>query len=384
MTGREPNAAAVSVAHVDAETGFSGGEVQVFLLMEGLRERGHRCVLVAPPGSRGAARGRERGFEVVEVPMRNDFDLPAVLRIARALRASGVDLVHGHTGRATWLGALAARRAGIPAVSTRRMDREVKRNARNRWLYGSLLARVAAIAPAVERCLHAGGVPEDKVELVWSTVDPARLVARRTRAEVRGELRLSESTPLILAVGALHARKGFDLLLTAYARLRAETGAQLRIAGEGPERDALERLAREHQLDPDALLLGARDDVPDLLAAADVFAMPSRREGLGIAALEAMGHGCALVASGVGGLGEAVVDGVTGLLVPPDDAGALADALERLLADADLRARLGSAGPARIDAHFRPERMVAAYEELYARVLRTGNPAAEVAGGSGR
>ena len=146
--------------------------------------------------------------------------------------------------------------------------------------------------------------------------------------------------------------------------------------------------ARALGLDAGRVFLGRRDDVPDLLAAADVFAMPSRREGLGIAALEAMGHGLAVVASAVGGLGQAVVDGETGLLVPPDDVVALAKALESLLGDADLRGRLGCAGPLRVEEHFAPEPMVAAYEGLYRRVLDPphagGNPVAEVAARGGR
>jgi glycosyltransferase involved in cell wall biosynthesis len=115
--------------------------------------------------------------------------------------------------------------------------------------------------------------------------------------------------------------------------------------------------------------LGVRDDIGDLLAAADVVVLPSRREGLGNAALEAMGAGRAVVASAVGGLGEAVVDGRTGLLVPAEDAPALAAALERVVRDPDLRNRLAAEGPRRIAEGFLPEQMVSAYERLYQDVL---------------
>src|ERR1700733_4399266 len=94
------------IAHVDAETGFSGGEVQVFLLMEGLRARGYRNVLVSPPNSRALDRARDRGFESQAVRMRGDLDIGAVVEMSRVLRDLAPDLVHLHTGRATWLGGL--------------------------------------------------------------------------------------------------------------------------------------------------------------------------------------------------------------------------------------------------------------------------------------
>ncbi len=115
--------------------------------------------------------------------------------------------------------------------------------------------------------------------------------------------------------------------------------------------------------------LGRRSDVPDLLEACDVFVLPSRREGLGVAALEAMARGRPVVASAVGGLAETVVTEQTGLLVAPGDAAALAAALERLLADPALARRLGAAGAARVEQHFLAEQMVSAYETLYREIL---------------
>ena len=115
--------------------------------------------------------------------------------------------------------------------------------------------------------------------------------------------------------------------------------------------------------------LGRRDEVADLLGACDVFVLPSRHEGLGVAALEAMALGCPVVASRVGGLAEAVVHERTGLLVRPGDASALAEALARILGDAALRARLGAAGPALVAERHSAEALVDAYQALYLEVL---------------
>jgi len=359
----------LAIAHVTGELGFSGGEVQVFLLMEGLRERGHRCSLVCPRESRSGIEAAVRGFDVWETPMRISASPLGVLRVGAALRECAPDLVHLHTGRANWLGGLAARRLGLPAITTRRMDREVKRGPRTRWLYGSGVRRAVAISGAVERCLLEGGVPAGMIRVIPSAVDPAALRPTRGRDAIRCDAGLAEDAVCILVLASLDQRKGLDVLLAAAARQEEKRTAIFWIAGDGPERGALERRASELKLDAQIHFLGRREDRADLLAACDVLVLPSRREGLDVAALEAMACGRPVVASRVGGLAESVVDGVTGLLVPPEDETALARALDRLVSDAELRVRLGEAGPGRIAEAYGADRMTLAYEQLYTEVL---------------
>ncbi len=365
----------LTICHVDAERKFSGGEVQVFLLMHGLRERGHRSILIAPAGSAAALRARRDGFDVREVGMRSDLDFVSVLRCTRILREIQADLLHAHTARAAWIGGLAARRAELPAIVTRRMDRQVRSGWRTRLVYERLTRGVAAISESVADALLAGGVPRERICVIHSSIDPAAYLATRTRAEVRAELGVSETDVVVLTLGALVARKGLDVLFEAL-ELLATRGLRpaVWIAGDGEERAALGDLARRRAL-TGLKFLGRREDVADLLHAADVFAMPSRREGLGVAALEAMAASCPVVASAVGGLAEVVESGVSGLLVGPEDPLALASALETLIRDPDLRARFASAGRVRIKVRYHAGAMVQAYEALYRRVLADGNVA---------
>jgi glycosyltransferase involved in cell wall biosynthesis len=362
------NSSVLTIAHVDAERGFSGGEVQAFLLMDGLARCGHRNRLLCPPGSAAAAAAARRGIETAAVAMRGDLDLLAVPRLAAAMR--GADLVHLHTGRAAWLGGLAAYRAGLPAIVTRRMDRRISRGWRTRFIYQRASRRVAAIAPAIIAQLVAAGVPRQRIALIPSAVDPERVRPRREPAAVRDALGAAATDLVLLSAAALVPRKGLDVLLDALAAL-AHRGARPRlwVAGDGPERAALAARAARLGVAAQVAWLGQRDDIGDLLAAADVVVLPSRAEGLGVAALEAMAAARPVVASAVGGLAEAVVDGRTGLLVPPGDAVALAHALARLLHEPALRAALGGAGPARVGEGFLAEQMVAAYERLYRDVL---------------
>ncbi len=353
------------IIHVDPEMGFSGGEVQVFLLIDGLVERGHTCTVVAQPGSLVEKAALERGLNVVRVPMRGDWDVLAVRRMRRAMAATQPDVVHLHTGRANWLGGWAAMGTGIPAISTRRMDRCVRRNWKSRRIYGRFVSHTAAISPAVLRQLHEGGVPEDRSELIWSVVDPGRLTPKKPRALVREELGLGETQPMVLAAGALVARKGFDCLIEAIARVEGRPA--LCIAGGGPAQDELWDLALGLGLSDRVQLLGKREDMPDLLGAADLFAMPSRAEGLGIAALEAMAAGLPVLASEVGGLQDLVLHGETGRLLHVGDVPAWAVALEQTIADPEEAQRMGEAGRRRVQESFLPAQMVEAYEKLYRR-----------------
>jgi glycosyltransferase involved in cell wall biosynthesis len=226
-----------------------------------------------------------------------------------------------------------------------------------------------------ERLVRSGVAPET-TRIIPSAVDPDATQPRAGRSTTRARESLAADTPCLLVLASLVARKGIDVLLDALARLGARAPQPvLWIAGEGPERDALERRAHVLGLTQRVRFLGRRSDAGDLLAACDVFVLPSRLEGLGVAALEAMAAARPVVASAVGGLAEAVEHESTGLLVPPEDPDALAAALARLLEDPALGKRLGDAGPARVREHYAAERMVEAYEALYTDVLAEGGHA---------
>ncbi len=355
------------IAHVNSEVGYSGGEHQVFLLIEELARLGVKNTLVAPPRSRSLAIGAELGLPCLEVPFRSDLDLASVIALTRRLRRQAYDLVHLHTGRATWLGGLAAWRAGLPAVTTRRMDRGVKRSWRTRLIYGHFVQRAVAISPAVLDCLREGGVSEERSLVIWDAVD-AESVRGGRREAVRTELGDSRDGLVLLTMASLVRRKGIDVLIEAL-KLAGGLEATLWICGQGPaEQDLRERAA---PLGERVRFLGWREDKRDLLAAADIFVLPSRREGVGVAALEAMAAGLPVVASKVGGLGQVIVDGMSGLLVPPEDPRALADALARLGEDADLRRELGARASERAEAEFSATQQARAYHAVYSEILES-------------
>ncbi|MCI0588843.1 MAG: glycosyltransferase [Planctomycetes bacterium] len=360
-----------TIFHVTAEKGFSGGESQVFLLLERLRERGHRCVLVAPPGSRSIEEAARRGLETMALPFRGDLDILAAARLRRLLQRERPDLVHFHSLRAHVVGAPAARLAGVRGVvATRRMDYRISRHPLNRLAFDRCTDLVIAISEAVRDVLLAFGLPASRVRVVHSGIDLSGFDPSADPRAARARAGLPPEGSLVLCAGSLRPRKDQATLLRAFAAIApARPDARLLLAGEGPERGRLLELRRALGLEETVLLLGERADMPDLLAACDLFVATPRFEGLGVSVLEAMGAGRAVVATEVGGLRESVLPGVTGLLVPPEDATALAQALDRLLGDAPARARMGKAGRERVAALFSAAAMAEGTERVYGEVL---------------
>jgi glycosyltransferase involved in cell wall biosynthesis len=176
---------------------------------------------------------------------------------------------------------------------------------------------------------------------------------------------------VIGGIGRLDPVKGYDALIQVVARLVAEfPNVILALAGSGPDRERLSRIARESGIEPRVRFLGFHADVRPVYQALDVFAMPSLSEALPYAVLEAMASGLPVVGTTVGGVPEMIVPGETGLLVPPCDPNALAESLRVLLRDAGLRARMGAAGRERVMRHFHERDMVRRTIELYRSMCR--------------
>jgi len=192
-------------------------------------------------------------------------------------------------------------------------------------------------------------------------------------SRVREELGLEPDELLIVAVGNLYSVKGHATLIRALRRIAEQRPAlawRAAIAGRGEEEEALTALIAESGLLGKIHLLGYRADIADILAAGNLFVMPSLSEGLPLALLEAMFASKPVIASHVGGIPEVVRSGEEALLVPPGDPDALADALDSALCDSDLRARLASAARDRAQTRYTVQAMTDAYEELYVRAVR--------------
>lgn len=320
---------------------------------------------------------RREGFVVEVLGRKAGLDVGCVRRLAQFLARQQVALVHAHQytpffyARAPfWL----ARRPPVLFTEHGRFHPDLPN--RKRMLFNRLFLRqcdrVVAVGQAVKQALVANeGIPPGRIDVIYNGVrleafapDPS------ARHEVRRELGIGPQAPVAILVARLDPIKDHATALEVAARVQqTHPDFRLLLVGEGPSRPAIEAHIAARGLAGTVHLLGLRSDVPRLLAAADLFLLTSRSEGIPVTLIEAMGAGLPVVATQVGGVPEVVIENETGLLAPAGDAAALAEAVQRLLADPTWRQRLGRAGQARAAALFSQEAMHAAYARRYAEML---------------
>jgi len=314
------------------------------------------------------------------------FDLRRILvALRKMLKELSIDIVHAHLTQSTLMGILAARRVATPRVCAtvhnivihnqrgRLSPREwLMRNAINRVF--SRADRIIAVSEEVAQAVKLGTrIPRERIVTIPNGIDAERYRFNGDRRILRRELDLPTDRLMALTVGRLTRQKGYPHLLTALSLIPFEKRPLTLIAGDGPDRPALEEKAKTLKIADDVRFLGNRHDIPDLLGAADVFVLSSLWEGLPLALLEAMASGLPAVVTAVGGNTEAVMDGESGVLVPPADEKALAKALSSLLGDALKLEQMGRAAREQFDYRFSLQSFVEAHERLYEEML-SGRP----------
>jgi glycosyltransferase involved in cell wall biosynthesis len=314
-------------------------------------------------------RAAERAASVVEFPIRGFARAGTgaqLLSFARWCRRERLMVVQTCDLYANIFGLPGAALAGVPVrIGSRRELAPDKTRAQlflQRQAY-RCATKVVANSPSARRILEAEGLATGSIAVIPNGVDHRAFAARTPRPRLRE----------ILTVANLRPEKNHDVLLRAAAELaRNHPDLRLRFAGAGPQRAALESLAASLGLSGRVELLGHRDDVPALLAQADLFVLPSRSEAFPNGAIEAMAAGLPVVASATGGLSDLIAHERTGLLVPPGDAGALAAAMRRLIEEPALAASLGERARREVQARYSFERMADAFEALYLSGLPAG------------
>lgn len=357
------------VLHAQKVAGISGSEAHLLQLLPDLRARGLdvRFLMLheGEPGAWEFARElRGRGVPLEGVRLRADVDPIALGEVVARLVRIRPRILHTHLVHADVYGQLAGALTGVPLrLSTKHGFNEFREG---RWFgladrtVGSLAHVHIAISQGLARYLaETEGFREEVFEIVHYGI-----AARDTFSPYVG------AEPRLLCIGRLIPIKGHLVLLRALARARARVpGVTLDVAGRGPLGPALKAYARELGLGEAVRFLGFVSPVEEAIERAAIVVVPSLGEGFGMVALEAMERGRPVIASAVGGLPEIVADGETGLVVPPGDAEALADAIVALAGDLERAAAMGRAGRARALAEFTPERCADRIEALYAAVL---------------
>ena len=356
----------LKILHIDPERNWGGGEVQVLGLLTHLAAKGHHSELLAHPGGLLFARCRDLKITARPIVMRNDLDVRCVASLRRLIRESGYDVVHFHTKRAHTLALWLPRDKRRPKyVVTRRMDYAEPRGWYTNLLYNRSVDGVVAISQTIDDVLNRAGVDKEKIRIIPSGVDSRIFENVGPQKAV-----CNNNTTVVGCLGALEERKGHQYLLEAAALLKAEgLKIQYKIGGDGSLRARLEQEVTRLDLGNEVQFLGFVTDAAQFFASTDIFAMPSLHEGLGVAALEAMAAGKAVVATRIGGLTESVLDGINGLLVPPRNPRALAAAMAKLARSPSLAESMGHKGREHVRQNFSLKNMALQNESYYYDLL---------------
>jgi glycosyltransferase involved in cell wall biosynthesis len=320
----------------------------------------------------------KNGVQVFSCDAKSRAGYPlAILRLARFLRREKIDIVHVHLFDPSFVGLLAAALARTRVRITTRHYSDYHTRIDKKWhvmidqMYTALSDLVVGVSNhTAEHLIEVEHAPRRKVAVVLNGIDFARVKASSdARERIRRELGTEDAHQLLIAA-RLHPEKGYEHLFDAMLQVRQRLTRPVRlfIAGTGPLEPMFRQQVAVRGLDDAVTFLGFRKDLPDLMVASDLFVLPSVAEAFGLVLAEALHLGTPVIASRVGGIPEIVDDGVDGLLVPPADPRALADAIVSLLGDEDRRRTMAGAGRAKVERRFRFEDMVHAYEQLYAKI----------------
>lgn len=361
----------------------SGAEKQMAMLARGLpRDRFQVEVAALTRSGPLEAELSDAGIPVTIIGKPLKVDPFALTRLVRLLKKGSFDVIQTWIFAANAYGRVAARLANVSVVVVAEMAVDLWKGRGERAVDRRLTTwcdRLVGNSRAVVEFYRGVGVPEDRLAMIYSGVTDEEPPAIDPAA-VRAEFGFPAPTPLVLFAGRLAEQKRVDDLLKALDLVQhVQPDVRALIAGEGPLRGRLEETARAYRLDDRVRFLGHREDVPRLLAAADMLVLPSSYEGLPNVVLEAMRFRKPVVATAAPGTTEVVVDGETGVLVPIGDQVRMARAIRDLVRDPTTARRLGAAGRARVEAHFTAAAMIEQFAELYERLARSkgiGGPSA--------
>ncbi len=367
------------------ELDYGGVETHLQSLLSRLAEDGLSFVIVSPVSARFRDAAQSLGARVVPFARWSAFNPFAIFELARILKREGVDLVHAQSPIAAAPGRLAAKVLGLPVVVTVHLPvtqyhgtRHTIRARLGRWVYVNLdrflnhtmTDRLVYVAQHVrDESVASGLSPEKRSIVIPNGIDLGNFRQSVDRDGLRSSFKLLPGAKVITFIGRLDEQKGVDLLLEATAQLLpGEKEVEIWLVGDGPIRAELQQLAARLGIEDRVKFWGYQAQIERYLYASDIFALPSRYEGMPVVLLEALAAGIPCVVSRVGDNDLVVEDGKQGLVVPPNDVAALTKALSSLLRSPEVRQQMSEEAICRSE-DFSDERMAQRYSEVYQALL---------------
>ena len=346
---------------------MGGAETYFLTLCEFLAKRGHRVIVVTKRDCQlrvEAEKLRPLGVEIHGWHTRGKFDARTLFRLVRLLKREKADLLNTHLTTASWNGAWAGKLARVPCAAW------VHGRDKKTWFQWA--DKLLAVAGSVREFLIDQGVKPSKIELLYFGVDLTRFAPfdEGQKQQAKASFALSPDARTVGVVASLIERKGHRFLLEALAHLPDDV--EVLLAGEGPLEADLRARAKRLGLDGRVHFLGFQSEVKTVLAATDVFCLPSLKEGLPISIMEAQACGLVVVAAKTAGVPEVVRQGETGFLCEAGDVGSLRLALERALESEAQSKSIGREARSFLEENFEREKRLASIEAFFRRMTRRG------------
>ena len=373
----------LKLCHVMKATGVAGAENHLLTLLPRLDRRKYEVSLIVfsepdKPLREWLDNMAQAGVKVQEITIRGDIDPFLLGKLCRLFYKGRYDVVHTHLIHADLYGSLAAKLTKVPILlSTRHNDNRFRFNAFYAWLSrqsSKAADRIVTVSNYLKDfTVRVEGIAKDKIVTIYHGLDlDDSYLGDKEHGALRREFGIDQGDVSVAAIVArLTEQKGHVYLLQAFADvIKIIPQAKLLVIGSGNLMEKLQTLACELGIRSNVIFTGFRADACALMSQVDVVILPSLWEGFGIVLLEAMAAMKPIVATRVSAIPEIVVDGVTGLLVPPRDPEALAEAIIALLQDQERAEAMGRAGQERVERHFSVERMVQQTEALYEELVR--------------
>lgn len=353
----------LKILQVIAPHRYSGAERIAVTLADGLQRRGHRVVFACNGQPQFLEALQEKGLVCEDAGVFGKLNPVPLGRLVGLARRFQADVIHTHLSSAAWLGSLTGNLLGIPVLA--------HVHALNTRTWFGRADMLAACSQGVKEHLVQQGLAPERIQVIYNGIDLSRLQSLRPLSDVRRDMSITDGQPVVGIAAHLTPKKGQRYFVEAAALLSEKRPDLLcYLLGEGEQHQELATLADSLGIGDRVHLMGYRADAVDLMQAMDIVLLPSiAKEGLGLCLVEASGLGKPVIGSDAPGIKEVIEPERTGLLVPPGDARALADAMDRLLADRDLRERMGQAGRQRVSRMFGLERMIEETEQLYYRLI---------------
>jgi len=315
-----------------------------------------------------ASEAEALGIKVIVTKRRPGRDVFLPFKLAKILKEENVDIVHTHNPGALIYGTIAARLAGTKVVINTRHGRERRPVNGLIWAMNDTIAAISK--DAKERLLKYNKINPKKINIVHNGVEIERFSSSQNKDTKKKLLNTQTDCQIIGTVSRLAEEKDQFTILEAFSKVSKNISkVRLVFVGDGPLRKELENYSGKIGISNKVIFLGFQKDIGEIVKTFNLFSLPSLTEGISLSLLEAMAAGKPCVATNVGGNPEVVVDGETGILVPPKDPQAMADAIVKILRNPELAQKMGAAGRRRVEEKFSLDRMVGEYEELYEKCL---------------